>query len=497
MTILNFGSTPGFPPVLHLSRQLPHIAGVLGGASRTTRTTKGVVPHANHWKEESQEGDEAEGESHEEARRPQSRGETRSSQDCKAQSRREEESCRQKSWRQEKSSGEEETRCEEKSREETSRQEKSCSAEKSCPQSEKIRLNNGLWSNQRPLSLLSAKANAAVRSDFDLATAAEPPRQAAPKTTSKPSPAKKPAVKKPATKAPKAPKSNVKTPAAPKAPAALTRKSSDSKSTAAPRTKRQPKSDDSSAENPSATVQTAPIEFYYWPNPNCWKIAIMLEECGVPYVLRPVDINNGDQFADSFLSIAPNNRVPAIVDPEGPDGSPITVFESGAILQYLGRKTGQFYPKDERARILVDQWLFWQMAGLGPMAGQVGHFRNFARTNTYSLDRYTNEVHRLLGVLNRRLIGRDYIADDYSIADMAAIGWVIALSRADGLLQDFPHVKSWMERVVERPAVSRGVEVGKDLRSPPADAAAQQRTRRILFNQRGFLSDLQRLPSGN
>src|ERR1700739_3868599 len=160
-----------------------------------------------------------------------------------------------------------------------------------------------------------------------------------------------------------------------------------------------------------------PIELYYWPTPNGWKISIMLEECGLPYVVHPVDISKGEQFAESFLQISPNNRTPAVVDPAGPGGRPISVFESGAILQYLGRKTGKFYPEDERARVAVDEWLFWQMAGLGPMTGQANHFLNYAKDgNDYARKRYVDEVHRLLGVMNKRLGAHEYLAGHYSIA---------------------------------------------------------------------------------
>jgi GST-like protein len=151
-----------------------------------------------------------------------------------------------------------------------------------------------------------------------------------------------------------------------------------------------------------------PIELHYWPTPNGWKVSIMLEECGLPYEVKYVDILKGDQFEPDFLRIAPNNRMPAIVDPDGPDGEPVSVFESGAILQYLGRKTGQFYPQDERARIKVDEWLFWQVGGLGPMCGQAHHFRFYAREELpYAIERYTNEVARLYGVMNRQLADQD------------------------------------------------------------------------------------------
>jgi GST-like protein len=185
-----------------------------------------------------------------------------------------------------------------------------------------------------------------------------------------------------------------------------------------------------------------PIELYYWPTPNGWKISIMLEECGLPYVVRPVDISKGEQFSRQFLAISPNNRMPAILDPNGPGGRPISVFESGAILQYLGRKTGQFYPRDERARVAVDEWLFWQMGGLGPMAGQANHFRRYAPEKiAYAIDRYTNEVNRLFGVMNTRLATREFLAGRYSIADMACVGWVRLAERMGQELAQFPHLK--------------------------------------------------------
>jgi glutathione S-transferase len=229
-----------------------------------------------------------------------------------------------------------------------------------------------------------------------------------------------------------------------------------------------------------------PIELFYWPTPNGWKVAIMLEECALPYEVKPVNIGKGDQFEPAFLKIAPNNRMPAIIDPNGPDGTPISVFESGAILQYLGRKTGKFYPAGERERVAVDEWLFWQVAGLGPMTGQAGHFRHYAPDNAYGKKRYTDEVHRLLGVMHRRLADRDYLAGDYSIADMACLGWVIAAARIDGMIDDFPNVKTWMDRLRARPAVARALEVGKDLRERQAnDPKVQALARKILFGQRG------------
>ena len=213
-----------------------------------------------------------------------------------------------------------------------------------------------------------------------------------------------------------------------------------------------------------AQPQSDPIELYYWPTPNGWKITIMLEECGLPYVVRPVDISKGEQFTPEFLAISPNNRMPAIVDPSGPDARPISVFESGAILQYLGRKTGQFYPADERRRVAVDEWLFWQVGGLGPMAGQAHHFRIYAPEKIpYAIERYTNECNRLYGVMDRRLAAHAYLAgDDYTIADMACIGWATRWERQGQDPGQFPHVKRWIETLKARPAVARGLAVAVD-----------------------------------
>ncbi|KAB0540025.1 GST-like protein [Pseudochrobactrum saccharolyticum] len=231
-------------------------------------------------------------------------------------------------------------------------------------------------------------------------------------------------------------------------------------------------------------TQTKPIELYYWPTPNGWKISIMLEELGVPYEVKYVNIGKGDQFEPSFLKIAPNNRMPAIIDPEGPDGQPISVFESGAILQYLGRKFGKFYPADERKRVAVDEWLMWQMGGLGPMSGQAGHFRVYAPEKVeYGINRYTNEVNRLYGVLNRQLEGRDYIAGDYSIADMACVGWISAYKNYDQKLEDFPNLKRWYEAVTARAAVQRGMELGK-LEREKSNLATDKSAQSVLFNQK-------------
>jgi GST-like protein len=231
-------------------------------------------------------------------------------------------------------------------------------------------------------------------------------------------------------------------------------------------------------------TQTKPIDLYYWPTPNGWKISIMLEECGLPYNVHPVNIGKGDQFQPEFLAISPNNKMPAIVDPEGPDGQPISVFESGAILQYLGRKTGMFYPADERKRVEVDQWLFWQMGGLGPMAGQTHHFRIYAPEKVpYAIDRYTNETHRLYGVLNKRLADREFVAGDYSIADMAIVGWAKLWERQGQDIAEFPHMKRWLDKVLARPAVQRGLAVNQDDRTK-IDIAKDKDVQAVLFGQR-------------
>ena len=226
-----------------------------------------------------------------------------------------------------------------------------------------------------------------------------------------------------------------------------------------------------------------PIELWYWPTPNGFKVSIMLEECRLPYTMVPVNLAKGEQFDPNFLAIAPNNRMPAIVDFDGPGGRPISVFESGAILQYLGRKTGKFYPKDERGRVEADQWLFWQMGGLGPMAGQLNHFKRYAReTLGYAIKRYEDEVNRLYGVMNTRLADREFLAGRYSIADMACVGWVNLWKVQNQTIDDFPHLKRWLQTVKARPAVQRGMALGKALRegidmmSPEVQA--------VLFGQR-------------
>jgi GSH-dependent disulfide-bond oxidoreductase len=226
-----------------------------------------------------------------------------------------------------------------------------------------------------------------------------------------------------------------------------------------------------------------PIELYYWPTPNGWKISIMLEECRLPYVVRPVDISKGEQFAPAFLAISPNNRIPAIFDPDGPAGRGVAVFESGAILQYLGRKTGKFYPSEERGRTAVDEWLFWQVGGLGPMAGQAVHFRRYAPEPLYyAIARYTDEVNRLYGVMNARLAQREFLADRYSIADIACVGWVRLAERQGQDLAEFPHLKRWFEAIRARPAVKRAFAI----RIPAASAVNPRdpKVRAVLFGQR-------------
>ena len=224
------------------------------------------------------------------------------------------------------------------------------------------------------------------------------------------------------------------------------------------------------------------IDLYYWPTPNGFKISIMLEECGLPYRVIPVNIGKGDQFTPEFLALNPNNRMPVIVDQDAP-GGPLSVFESGAILVYLAEKTGKFLPAETHKRFDVLQWLFWQMAGLGPMAGQAGHFLIYQEgKHAYATERYTNEYGRLLAVMERRLRDRDYLAGDYSIADMACLPWASPYERLGQGMDELPRVGAWLERLKARPAVQRGMEVGKDLRS---DQPLTEEQRRILYGQTG------------
>ena len=234
---------------------------------------------------------------------------------------------------------------------------------------------------------------------------------------------------------------------------------------------------------------TQPIDLYYWPTPNGWKISIALEEMGLPYTLQPVNIGTGEQFEPSFLAIAPNNRMPAIVDPEGPDGAPISVFESGAILLYLARKTGKFGGETEREHIAVTEWLMWQMGGVGPMAGQAHHFLKYAPAMDpphdlpYAKDRYRNETARLYGVLDRRLAENEYVAGDfYSIADMAIWPWASRWEGQQQALDDKPHMARWLDAVGSRPAVQAGRALGEELRSNIQD---DRKAQEILFGRRG------------
>lgn len=232
-----------------------------------------------------------------------------------------------------------------------------------------------------------------------------------------------------------------------------------------------------------------PIDLYYWPTPNGWKISIALEEMKLPYTLHLINIGAGDQFAPEFLKIAPNNRMPAIVDADGPGGKPVSVFESGAILQYLARKTGQFYGSGEMDRISVDQWLMWQMGGLGPMAGQAHHFLKYApgmeppNDLPYAKNRYRNEVGRLYGVLNRQLADNDFVAGDFfSIADMAIWGWASGWEGQQQSLDDKPHMSRWLETVAARPGVMAGRALANDKRS---NLQADKKAQELLFNQKG------------
>ncbi len=239
-------------------------------------------------------------------------------------------------------------------------------------------------------------------------------------------------------------------------------------------------------------AQTSPIELYYWPTPNGWKVSIALEEMGLDYVMKPVNIGAGELFEPEFARISPNNRMPAIIDPVGPDGEPIAIFESGAILQYLARKSGRFYGDNAREQAEIEQWLFWQMGGLGPMAGQAHHFRGYApkiepdaSKLEYGRDRYTNEVNRLYGVLERALAdGRDFVAGAYSIADMAIWPWILPTAQGQDL-DEFPKLNAYVDRVYARPAVKAGRSLGKELRSNlGADDKKAEEARKILFGQR-------------
>jgi GST-like protein len=227
------------------------------------------------------------------------------------------------------------------------------------------------------------------------------------------------------------------------------------------------------------------IDLYYWPTSNGHKITIFLEEAGIPYRIVPVNISKGDQFKPDFLAISPNNRMPAIVDNAPADGgAPISVFESGAILVYLAEKSGQFMPKDVRGRTRLQEWLFWQMGGLGPMSGQRGHFINQAPqpANAYGLERYSKETDRLHAVLDKQLAGKDYITGDYSIADMACYPWCVSAGRYGTTYERYANIRAWMTRMAARPAVMKAYEIGKPYES---QRASDEEARKILYGQTG------------
>ncbi len=230
-----------------------------------------------------------------------------------------------------------------------------------------------------------------------------------------------------------------------------------------------------------------PIDLFYWPTPNGWKITIALEELELPYKLHLIDIGKGDQFDPEFLKIAPNNRMPAIIDHDGPDGAEVSIFESGAILQYLGRKSGRFYGTTERERIEVEQWLMWQMGGVGPMAGQAHHFIKYAPSLDppedlpYAKNRYRNETGRLYGVLDTRLADRDFVAGPYSIADMAIWPWASLWEGQEQDITKFPNMAAWLQRLEDRPAVARGRAVAAELRS---NVKPDKKAQDVLFNQK-------------
>lgn len=225
------------------------------------------------------------------------------------------------------------------------------------------------------------------------------------------------------------------------------------------------------------------IDLYYWPTPNGHKVTIFLEETGLEYKIVPVDIRSGDQFKPEFLKISPNNRMPAIVDSDGPGGKPLALFESGAILIYLGDKTGKLLPKEPRARYETLQWLMFQMAGVGPMFGQRGHFMRAAPEKIpYAIERYTNESRRLLNVMEKRLGEAEYLAGEYSIADIATFPWVVGTRREPEQLESRPNFKRWLDAISERPAVKRGLAVMADLPQQPLD----EKARSILYGAKQF-----------
>lgn len=227
------------------------------------------------------------------------------------------------------------------------------------------------------------------------------------------------------------------------------------------------------------------IELHTWNTPNGRKISVALEEMGLPYKVFPVNISKGEQMAPAFLEISPNNKIPAIVDPDGPGGKRVSIFESGAILLYLAEKTGKFLPDDVHGRYDAIQWTFWQMSGLGPMAGQNHHFRNYAVEKLpYAIDRYVNETNRLYGVLNKRLADREFIAGDYSIADMASYPWVVPYKNQGQDIDDFPHLKRWLETIGKRPATERAYAKAKEVNPNFGQPAIRtEEERKLLFGQ--------------
>jgi GST-like protein len=226
------------------------------------------------------------------------------------------------------------------------------------------------------------------------------------------------------------------------------------------------------------------IDVYSWPTPNGHKIHIMLEECGLPYRAIPVNIREGEQFKPEFLKISPNNRIPAITDPEGPDGKPISLFESGAILVYLAAKTGKFMPATDRAKYEVLQWLMFQMGGVGPMLGQAHHFRMYAPEKIeYAINRYSNEAKRLYSVIDRRLRESKYLGgNEYSIADIATFPWLRSWENQGIVLSEYPHLEAWFNNIAQRPAVQRGVKVLADLRRP----ITGDKEREVLFGSKQY-----------
>lgn len=225
------------------------------------------------------------------------------------------------------------------------------------------------------------------------------------------------------------------------------------------------------------------IDLYYWTTPNGHKITIFLEEAGLPYEIHPVNIGKGEQFHPEFLKIAPNNRIPAIVDSDPIDREgPLSLFESGAILWYLAEKTGKFVPKDIRGKARVSEWLFWQMGGLGPMAGQNHHFNHYAPEKIpYAMERYFKETNRLYGVLNKQLADKDWVTGDYSIADMAIYPWIVPYERQGQNLNDFPNIKKWFEKMSQRPAIVKAYALADTINK---ETTLSEEAKKILFGQK-------------